>query len=409
MKTFLSLTACLCISFLAAHGQVKNNNSVTVPIILDHNRMLVEAEMQRKDGTWRKVRLWIDSGSTEFFISESVARDLGINLAAAEDSTFNSANLDIEAPSGIRIGGKNLDFGGVRLRVKFQPYSLFSTMQSDGNLPATLLKKYHIVFDYPKKQLTIAEPGSVKPQGIPSPASIHPQTGIVQLDALIDGDKYSFALDMGASYSFISEGKLTKLAENHPEWPRVTGTMGCANMWGWWPANEQQFPVVRIPKIQWGNAQLENLGVVGVSDFSPNGPTLGDWYSRKTSKPADGFLGPNTLKDYRVEIDYANSMVYFEKGKKQNKPEMDMVGLSVRQMPDLSYQVVGIVQANGKPAVEGIEPEDMIISIDGFLVKGETMGSIVDKLRGKLGENRKIVVDRKGKEVIVNTRVEHFL
>lgn len=394
---------------MSLKSQVKNCNSVTVPIVLDHNRMLVDAEMQRKDGTWRKVRLWIDSGSPEFFISESLARDLGIDLSAAEDSTFNSANLDMDPPKGIRIGGKDINFDGIRSRVKFQPYWLFTTMQSDGNLPATLLKKYHIVFDYPKQQLTIAEPGSIKPKGVASSVSIHPQTGIIQMDAVIAGEAYSFALDMGASYSFISEGKLAKLSETHPEWPKVTGTLGCANMWGWWPANEQQFQVARIPEVKWGNVTLENPGIVGVTDFSPNGPTLGEWYSRKTAKPVDGFIGPNALRDYRVEIDYANSTIYFEKGRKKSEPEMDMVGISVRQLPDLSYQVVGIVKENGNPAVEGIEPEDIIISIDGSDVKGKTMGNVVNLLRGKPGEKHKIVIERSGKPLNIEAKVQRFL
>jgi hypothetical protein len=286
---------------------------------------------------------------------------------------------------------------------------LFSATQSDGNLPATLLKKYHVVFDYPKQKLTIAEPGSLRPKGRGSPANIHPQTGIVQLDAVIDGDSCSLALDMGASYSFISEERLLKHAVKHPEWPRVTGTAGCANMWGWWPANEQNFPVVRIPQVKWGTEVFLNIGIVGVTRFSPDGPTLGEWYSGKTAIPVDGFLGPNALKDFRVEIDYANSTIYFEKGNKKAHPDMDLVGISVRQMPDLSYQVAGIVKENGKPAVEGIEPEDIIISIDGFLVKGATMGSVVDKLRGKTGETRVILINRTGKEIRIEGKVKHII
>jgi hypothetical protein len=54
-------------------GQQK---AVTVPFILDHNRMLVEAEFQRKDGTWRKALLWVDTGNPDFFISQSFASDL---------------------------------------------------------------------------------------------------------------------------------------------------------------------------------------------------------------------------------------------------------------------------------------------------------------------------------------------
>ncbi len=409
MNTILILGLSLFFSSQAAPGRVENKNSTAVPMILDHNRVLVDAEMQRRDGTWRTVRLWIDSGSPEFFMSESLARDLGIDLSAAEDASFKSAQLEIEAPRGVRLGGMELDFEGVRSSVKFQPAWLFTTMQSDGNIPSTLLEKYVVVFDYPKRQLIIAEPGSLQPRGVGSPAIIHPQTGLVQMDAVIDGKNYSFALDMGASYSFISSGKLEELSKAHPDWPRVRGTLGCANMWGWWPANEQQFPVVRIPEIQWGNTRFENLGIVGVSDFSPKGPTLGEWYSRKTARPVDGFLGPNALKEFRVEIDYANRLIYFEKGNPSLQNEMDLVGISVRQLPDKAYQVVGIVQADGKPGVEGLEPEDLIISIDGFKTQGATMGCVVDKLRGKPGDIRVIVVERKGIQIRVEAIVKRFL
>jgi hypothetical protein len=409
MKKIILILFNFGLVFLVAFSQKEFNKSVTVPFTLDHNRMLVDAELQRRDGSWRKVRLWVDSGSPEFFISETLAHDLGIDLSAAEDSTFKSANLDIEPLFGVRIGGKDLDFEGVKVSVKFQPYWLFSTMQIDGNLPSSLLKKYYVIFDYPGHKLIIAGQGEIEPKGKASPASINPQTGIIQLDALIEGNSYSFALDMGASFSYISEGKLAELLTIQPEWPNITGTLGCANMWGWWPLNEQFFSVVRIPEIQWGNMTMQNVGIAGFPNFPDNGKTLGEWYSLKTSRPVDGFLGANVLKAYRVEIDYANNCVYFEKGRQEPEAEMDMVGISVRQMPDLSYQVLGITNCKGKFMVQGIGPEDIIISIDGFLVKGATMGTVVDKLRGKPGEVRQIIIDRKGEKVVVNAIVEHYL
>jgi hypothetical protein len=409
MRNIFILTICLCVLSLISYSQVKNCKSVTVPIILDHNRMLVDAEMQKKDGSWRRVRFWIDSGSPDFFISESLARDLGINMGATEDSTFNSANLEITTSFNVRVGGMDLNFQGVKSMVKFQPFWLFSTMHSDGNLPSTVLEKYHIVFDYTERQLTIAEPGSIKPRGLASPAHINHQTGIIQLDATIDGNKYSFALDMGASYSFVSEGILTKILDKHPGLTKITGTLGCANMWGWWPENEQLFTLVRIPEIQWGNVALENVGIVGVPDFHPSRQTLGEWYSQKTAMPVEGFLGSNVLLKYRLEIDYMNSLVYFEKGAKSNGHEMDMVGISVRQLSDYSYQVVGVVNIDGKPSIEGVEPGDIITQIDTCQTKGATMGSVVDMLRGKMGDKRVLLLKRNGKRFKIEAQVEHFL
>jgi hypothetical protein len=382
---------------------------VTIPFVLDHNRMLVDAEIQRHDSTWRKVRLWVDTGNPTFYISESLARDLGIDLSATEDTAFKSPNLQVTTPGAIRIGDKKISMDGVQSRVVFQPSWLFSTMHIDANLPSTVLKKYNVVFDYPKRQLTIAEPGGSDHRGKPSPASIQPETGIVQIDAVIDGDSLSFALDNGASYSFISEESLLKIADRHPDWPRMTGTAGCANMWGWWPANEQLFPVVRIPEIQWGQTLLSQVGMVGVPKFSPDGPTLGEWYSGKTARPVDGFLGPNAFKNYRVEIDYKNNRVYFEKGMEPDPGEMDLAGLSVRQLPDSTYQIVGVVYKEDKPMVDGIYPGDILISISDLQTKGKTMGTVVDALRGKPGEKRILILERNGQEFRIEATVKELL
>ena len=54
---------------LLATGRGNTSESVTVPIILDHNRVVIDAEMQRDNGSWRKVRLWIDTGNPDLFMS----------------------------------------------------------------------------------------------------------------------------------------------------------------------------------------------------------------------------------------------------------------------------------------------------------------------------------------------------
>jgi hypothetical protein len=282
-------------------------------------------------------------------------------------------------------------------------------MHIDANLPSTILKQYHIIFDYPKHQFTIANSGRNNPRGNPSPMYVHPTTGIIQMDALIGNDSLSFALDNGASYSFMSEEELMKHANAHPEWPHMTGTLGSANMWGWWPANEHLFPVVRIHAMHWGQQALENIGIVGVPRFSSNGPTLGDWYSQKTALPVVGFLGANALKSFRIEIDYASSLIYFEKSTACNAPEMDMVDLSIRQVADSSYQIIGLVEENGATYVQGVEPGDILISIGNLKTKSLTMGTVVDALRGRPGDIRMLVLERDGKQFTVKATVRHFL
>jgi hypothetical protein len=390
--------------------QEKKIMSCTVPITLDHNRMLVDAEIQRKDGTWRKARLWVDTGNPDFFISESLAQDLGIDLKVAKEKVVDGEIQPFKAPlpTGVRIGGMLLNFTGVNSQVIFQPEWLFSTMHNDGNLPSTVLKHYQIVFDYPGLKLTLAEPGSLKPRGDRASASINSKTGIVQIDAVIDGDSLSLAMDNGASYSFVSDDLLERFSQRHPNWQRITGAIGCANIWGWWP-EEEKWPVMRLPEIQWGSIHLADVGIVGLPKFFPNGAGLGDWYSQKTARPVDGILGPNAYMAFRVEIDYVNGAVYFEKGAGLDSHDLDIVGLTLRPMTDGSYFVIGVARKNGKPTVEDVEPGDKIIQIGELKATGATMGTVVDALKGKPGDIRILVLERKGKQFKIEAKVERFL
>ncbi|MGB8657196.1 MAG: hypothetical protein WCE90_05360 [Candidatus Zixiibacteriota bacterium] len=403
------LAACGCVLMLLASCQ-KKVSSVTVPVTLDHNRMLVDAEIQRKDGSWRKARLWIDTGNPDFFMSESLALDLGIDLSQAKKKTAagNVPPFEVQPPTGLRIGQMELNFKGAKSMVMFEPRWLFNAMHNDANLPSTVLQKYQVVLDYPNKQLTLAKPGSLKPRGVRAAAGINPQTGIVQIDATLDGDSSSFALDNGASYSFVSDEVLARLSQRHPSWPRTSGALGCANIWGWWP-QEPTWQVMRLPQIQCGSVRLSEVGMVGLPRFFPNGSNLGEWYSKKTARPVDGFLGPNAFKAFRVEIDYANCSVYFEKGAEFESHDMDLVGLTLRPEADGSYQVIGVAQRDGKPVVEGVEPGDVLLQVGDLKTTGATMGTVVDALRGKPGEVRTLVLERNGILFGATAKVERFL
>lgn len=405
------IIAMSCLLVLQAFSQEKAVESVTVPMILDHHRMLIDAEIQRKDGSWRKVRLWVDTGNPSFYISEPLAKDLGIDIPAAEKDTPKEGrpNIDVAAPANVRIGGMPLNFKNVKLKVMVAPHWLFSTMHNDANLPSSVLKRYQVVFDYPAASFTIGEPGSLKHRGMRASASIHPQTGIVQIDAFIDGDSTSFALDNGASYSFISHDLVDKLCRRHSEWPQMSGAVGCANMWGWWPQGEESTRVIRIPEILWGHVSLANVGIVDFPNIFRNGAGLGAWYSQKTARPVDGFLGPNAFKAFRIEIDYADSAIYFDKGPETDSHDMDLVGLTIRQEEDGSYQVIGIAQKDGMPVVDGVEPGDKLLRVGVLKTTNATMGTVVDALRGKPGEVRILLLQRKGMQLKIETTVKRLL
>lgn len=395
-------------TLLISCGGSEEKNITTVPMTLDHNRMLVNAEIQRKDGTWRNVRLWVDTGSPGFWISPALARDLGVDLSWIEHSAMASFDRELPSPpsDSIRIGNLELDFNGVVSRVMFEPDWLFMTMHCDGNLPSTVLQKYRVVFDYPRKELSLALPGTHAPRGSKVLASIDTSSGIIQIDATIDGQPLSFALGNGASYSFVSADIVNKLAADHPQWPVSTGAVGCANIWGWWPG-ESTRPIIRIPEIDWGGVKLEQVALAGLPDFF-GGHSIGAWYSKKTARPVDGFLGPNAFKSFRVEIDYPNNALYFEKGAELDTHDLDIVGLTLQPQSDSSYVIIGVAEKNGVSAAPAVQPEDVLLRIDSLECHGATMGTVEDALRGTPGETRTLVLERDGEQVTVKAEVQRF-
>jgi hypothetical protein len=408
-KAFRWVLGGVGILFFLGTSNLIEARSVTVPIVLDHNRMLVDAEFQRKDGSWRKALVWVDTGNPDFILSEELARDLGIDLSAREkDAEGNARHFEVPPPAGVRIGGMLLDFGSAKSEVLFQPSWLFLTMHCDANLPSTVLMKYQVVLDYPRLRATIAKPGSLPHRGARAAAGVNRKTGIVQIDAIIAGDRFSFALDNGASYSFVSGKVLERLSLKHHDWPRSSSALGCANIWGWWP-EEPSWPVLRVPDIRWGPVRLENVGIVGLPNIFGDDLDLGAWYSKKAAAPVDGFLGPNAFKAFRVEMDYANNTVYFEKGAPFDTSDMNLVGLALRLNPDGGYQVIGVAGNEGAPAVEGVRPGDRLLEVDNLEITGVTMGTAVDALRGKPGDVHDLLLEREGKSFRIKATVRRFL
>ena len=131
---------------------------------------------------------------------------------------------------------------------------------------------------------------------------------------------------------------------------------------------------------------------------------------RKADGPAfDLNLGPNVFKQFRLEIDYANSVVYLEKDPNFDTNDLKIIGVSLRLEPDGNYRIVGITSKDGYPFVKNAEPGDLLIQVDNFAVQNQTMGKVVDALRGKPGDVHKLLLNRKGKELLVEEEVKRLL
>lgn len=377
----------------AALGSMPGAAQGSAPIVakfrLDHNRLIVDAEMRKPGGGWRPVKLWLDSGIAGFTASPGLAAEMGLR-----DSGSGPA---VE----IRAGGAALDLSGLRETAVDATAWLLPSAGADATLTTSVLRRYDVLIDFPASAIELHPPGRMPRRGRRISAAIDPRTGVAQVDLSIGGEALSLAVDLGASYTFVDGGFLDPLAASRPEWPGYVGPAGCANMWGYWPAREDTWKVYRLPSVVLGSGEaaiaIEGLGVVSLPPEILGG--LGSWYSAKTSRRVEGFLGPNALKAFRVGIDYAGGALYLERTGAFDDRDMDLVPVGVRMQGDGSWAVFDVARRKGRPLTAALVPGDRLVSIDGAPVKGLSMGRVVDALRGTPGSRREIVVLRDGKEL----------
>ncbi|MDD5563771.1 MAG: PDZ domain-containing protein [Thermoanaerobaculaceae bacterium] len=366
--------------------------SVTVPFALDHNRMIVDVEFVRRDGTIRAAHAWVDTGNPVLFLAETLARDLGLNLPGAGTGGGPDAGT-VPAPAPpMRLGGVSLATDGVTTRIRPGP-RVMPGVPAEANLPASALRHGRVVFDYPARRLTYATAGARRPRGVAVPCRVNAATGLVQVAATIAGETVELAIDNGSAGTWVSRRLTAAWRSRHPEWPRATGAVGSANFFGF--PFEVGGDLVRIPMLEVGAVRLAGVGVLGVDQ------DVFDWYSGKTVVPVAGFIGANALQGVRLEVDFARGMTYWDERSALPAGDFDTVGLTLRPEVGGGYTVAGVAAKDGRAAVAGVEPGDALVSVDGFEVAHATMGRVVAALRGKPGATRTLVVERAGARATV--------
>ena len=373
--------------------------SVTLPFALDHNRMTVEVELSRPDGTIRKALAWVDTGTESLILAEPLAGELGIDIPALpQGGGAHSVESRSPAPL-VRLGGLTLDSTRTPLRVSPGDHVMLG-VSAEVHLPASVLRHLHVVFDYPASRLTAAKPGSLKPRGVPVPCRVNRETGLLLVDTTFDGETVRLGVDNGSAGTWVSDLVTARLKTRHPEWPVTIGAVGSANFFGF--GFEAAGTLMRLPELGVGSLKICDIALLGLDQ------RLFNWYSQKSAGTVAGFLGGNVLKRFRLEVDWPDQMTYWEAGPRSDDRDLDIVGLTLRPEPDGSYTVAGVVAQGGRATVDGVQTGDRLIRVGSLEVIGAQMGKVEDALRGSPGDTRTLVLDRQGRRVTVEARVTRF-
>jgi hypothetical protein len=379
--------------------------SVTVPVTVDHNRVLIDVELPLVDGSREQVHAWVDNGNPDLSLSRRLATLLGLAVACHD----NDQECTGPAPREILIGGMAIPLAAAKeARIPLKPVSaaamLAPGMNAEINIPASVLRQYDVLIDFPGRKFTIATPGIISFRGSNGRVQIT-ANGLIQVPSQIENKKYNLALDVGSSISFLSDELFDKLAASHPGWPHMTGAVGSANMWG--AAAETKWKVMRVDRVQFGPLFLTDVAMVSTPK------TMIDYFVKRAGMPTAGLIGANVLQNYRVGLDYAHSMVHFEVARTYTFPDFDVVGLILRPEDNGGFTILGVADLDGKPSVptgaDGIQAGDHLVAVNEIPVAGSTLGQVWAMLGGTQGQARKLTIERAGKQFVVVANVQHFI
>jgi hypothetical protein len=380
---------------------------VTVPATIDHNRVIVDVDVPIKNGMTERVHAWIDTGNPDLFESARIAQLVGSAWLCTGQI------CGVRPPPKVSTGDLEISFDGVKsagfpVGPEFDAKRtvVIPGVKAEINLPSTVLRHYDVLIDFPDRKVTIGTPGSIHFNGVSAKVQIDPETGVITVPGKIDNKKYALELDLGSPMSSLSSVLFDALAAAHPDWPHMTGTVGPASNF---LLNQTKTSVMRLDRLQFGPLFLTN---VAVQPLPPESDRMAV-PARLEKMAGAGSLGSEALQNYRVGIDYAHSTIYFDLGRTYTFPDFDVIGVVLSAGWDGVFTILGVADIDGNPSVvtgpDGVQPGDHLIAVDAIPVLGSTMGQVWSMLGGTPGQERRLTIERAGKQITISATVQHFL
>lgn len=374
------------------------SNWVSVPMILDNNKLTIEVTVTSAEGKTETVRAWVDTGNPDLWVSSKLADRLGLwHHSPKADSPLGKVYL-VETPRTISVSGFQLNVPRSVRGIAFVASSVLPGLNAEMNIPASVLSQAEVEFDYPDLRFGVGFPGNGNHQGVKLAVFVDHDSFRVELPATIDGETFTLGLDTGSGYSWLDQLLMNRLLDGHPEWPHLQGYLGPSN--SRCVDGEQNLYLARIPHIELGPIQLAQVGFDEKLESSKHLPESGE---------VAGALGGNVLKNFRIDIDYASGVAYFDKAGATDPNQLDMVGLVLRPEADGSYSVCKEVTGAKQPGIEGLQEHDTIVSINDRPVSGMTLGQVIDALSGQPGQMKKLVLRDGNNTYTVTAIVRRYL
>jgi len=186
--------------------------SGTVPFVLDGNRVYAHVKFILPDGKSRAALVFVDLGGLSVILSKELYDELNVGSNRGLKIGIGEMALTVESANVAGDDWISFSIGGNR--------------KVEGLLPAGVLLNYQVRFDYAGQRMTVAQPATLHLPGTAIPFKLDPKTGLIAIDAKIDGQTYPITIDNGSGYTWIRMRTAQEWFARHPDWQRGTGAVG---------------------------------------------------------------------------------------------------------------------------------------------------------------------------------------
>jgi predicted aspartyl protease len=363
----------LVVTLTPASSCTPRPTSVTaadLPVQLVNNLLFVSVRV----GSSEALSFILDTGASATVLNRTVAERLGLDLQASEDARTGGGSVQTASATGITLFVGNASLPDVTIvAIDLSGLQAGLGRPVDGILGYDIFRRYVVEIDYAANTLRLHDPTAYRygGEGDILPIVIEDRIPFAQVQVLRpagDGVDAKVEFDTGQTGAmtlvkpYVDTNHL--VAAQQPTLRIRTGAILSGGVTA---------EVVRMAGVRLGRFLVTNP-VVTVTPDAEGAGVSGDTV---------GLLGGEALRRFTVTVDYSRSRIILEPNAQLDAPmEFDMSGMSLAAVssdPSM-YRVRTLIEQS--PATEaGVAVGDLLIAIDGTLVRGITLNDIRQRFK----------------------------
>jgi hypothetical protein len=387
-----SITGLAASLLLIGGVQQKTAGAFELPFELVDNRIIVQAQV---DGEG-PIRLLLDTGADEGFLTSDAARRLHLVITGEEEGSGTGSatvRMGVTKVRELRLGAGA--FRDMAIQTSSEDsQNVFGSRSPDGVIGKPIFERYVVAIDYQRKVLRFTPPelyvasagATVVPFDLPRQIPV--------VEAELDGVSGRFGVDTGARSSllvyrpFAEEHKLREKYGAHVE-----------GVTGWGIGGPIRSLLARSEHFSLGGVDVKG----SVIRLSTQGAGL------TTSSSMAGLIGPDILARFLVTFDYSRREMLLEKSTEFGRVDSyDRAGVWMGQ-DGRGFFAVDVV-AGGPADVAGIKTGDRLLEIDGMPTAKLVLPEVRERMRrGEPGSRVKMLVEHERSRRVVEVRLRDLV